>query len=149
MVDTTGERGHEAELHRLQGELLLQAIPEVPAAEACFLRAFDLARHQQARSWELRAAMSLSRLGSARANAFRPVRCWNQFTAGSARASTLPICWTPERCWTPYHETLEKAHAMEHTVVKRLPTIKVKAHSGQIVHAGPRRVPLLSGYCYR
>ena len=62
MVDTTGERGHEAELHRLQGELLLQAIPEVSAAEACFLRPLDVARHQQARSWELRAAMSLSRL---------------------------------------------------------------------------------------
>jgi len=63
IVDTTGERHTEAELHRLRGELLLrQAVPEVPAAEACFQRALDVARHQQATSYELRAAMSLSRL---------------------------------------------------------------------------------------
>ena len=63
IVDTTGERHTEAELHRLRGELLLrQAVPEVPAAEACFQRALDVARHQQAKSYELRAAMSLSRL---------------------------------------------------------------------------------------
>jgi hypothetical protein len=63
VVDTTGERQWEAELHRLHGELLLrQAAPEAPAAEACFQRALDVARHQQAKSWELRAAMSLARL---------------------------------------------------------------------------------------
>ena len=63
IVDTTGERFYEAELHRLHGELLLrQAVPEAPAAEACFQRALDVARHQQAKSWELRAAMNLARL---------------------------------------------------------------------------------------
>jgi predicted ATPase len=63
VVDTTEERRHEAELYRLQGELLLrQAVPDVPQAEACFQQALDIARRQQARSWELRAAMSLSRL---------------------------------------------------------------------------------------
>ena len=63
MVDTTGERHTEAELHRLHGELLLrQTIPDALAAEACFQRALDIARRQQAKSWELRAAMSLSRL---------------------------------------------------------------------------------------
>jgi predicted ATPase len=51
------------EAHRLQGELLLrQTVPELVQAEACFHRALSLARRQQARSWELRAAMSLSRL---------------------------------------------------------------------------------------
>jgi predicted ATPase len=63
MVDTTGERHTEAELHRLHGELLLrQAVPDAPQAEACFQRALDVARHQQAKSWELRAATSLARL---------------------------------------------------------------------------------------
>jgi len=63
MVDTSGGRRHEAELHRLHGELLLrQAVPDAPAAEACFQRALDVARCQQAKSWELQAAMSLSRL---------------------------------------------------------------------------------------
>jgi class 3 adenylate cyclase/predicted ATPase len=52
-----------AEAYRLQGELLLrQALPEAAQAEACFQRALTVARRQQAKSWELRAAMSLSRL---------------------------------------------------------------------------------------
>jgi len=52
-----------AEAHRLQGEFLLrQATPDVAQAEACLQQALAIARRQQARSWELRAAMSLSRL---------------------------------------------------------------------------------------
>jgi DNA-binding winged helix-turn-helix (wHTH) protein len=48
---------------RLQGELLLcQTVPDVARAEACFGQALTIARRQQAKSWELRAAMSLSRL---------------------------------------------------------------------------------------
>jgi class 3 adenylate cyclase/predicted ATPase len=63
LVEKTGERYYEAELHRLKGELLLQhAAPEVSHAETCFQQALDIARRQQARSLELRAAMSLGRL---------------------------------------------------------------------------------------
>jgi predicted ATPase/class 3 adenylate cyclase len=63
LVEKTGERYYEAELHRLKGELLLQhAAPEVSHAEACFQQALDIARRQQAKSLELRAAMSLGRL---------------------------------------------------------------------------------------
>jgi DNA-binding winged helix-turn-helix (wHTH) protein/tetratricopeptide (TPR) repeat protein len=63
VVDTTGGRYHAAELHRLHGELLLrQAVPDAPQAEACFQQALAIARCQQAKSWELRAAMSLARL---------------------------------------------------------------------------------------
>jgi predicted ATPase len=63
LVEKTGERYYEAELHRLQGELLLlQAAPEVSHAETCFQQALAIARRQQAKSLELRAAMSLSRL---------------------------------------------------------------------------------------
>jgi predicted ATPase len=52
-----------AETYRLQGEWLLQqAVPHTVQAEACFQQALALARRQQAKSWELRAAMSLSRL---------------------------------------------------------------------------------------
>ena len=58
-----GDRWYEAELHRLKGELLLrQAVPDAPQAETCFQQALAVARRQQAKSWELRAAMSLSRL---------------------------------------------------------------------------------------
>ena len=62
LLDQTGERCWAAELYRLKGELLLQAAADAPQAEACFQLALDVARRQQARAWELRAAMSLSRL---------------------------------------------------------------------------------------
>jgi predicted ATPase len=52
-----------AEVYRLQGAFLLrQPIPDVAQAEACFQQALAIARRQQAKSWELRAAMSLERL---------------------------------------------------------------------------------------
>jgi DNA-binding winged helix-turn-helix (wHTH) protein/predicted ATPase len=63
LVTTTGGCVYEAELYRLKGELLLhQALPDAAQAEVSFQQALKVARHQQARSWELRAAMSLSRL---------------------------------------------------------------------------------------
>ena len=62
-VDTTGLRFHEAELRRLTGECLLRrAMRDETRAETCFHRALDVARRQQAKSLELRAAMSLGRL---------------------------------------------------------------------------------------
>ncbi len=81
-VNQNGERYYEAELYRLKGELLLmqpnssavslaatagKAVIEIePAAvanaEGCFHQAIKIARKQQAKSWELRAAMSLGRL---------------------------------------------------------------------------------------
>ncbi|NIA72173.1 AAA family ATPase [Pelagibius litoralis] len=63
LVEQTGERWFEAELHRGRGELLLRSGgPEDPAIEACFEKALALAGRQQARLWELRAAISLGRL---------------------------------------------------------------------------------------
>ena len=63
VAHNSGERYYEAELHRLKGELLLALPGEQDAeAEACFRRALDVARRQQAKSLELRAAMSLARL---------------------------------------------------------------------------------------
>jgi predicted ATPase len=80
-VDKSGERFCEAELYRLRGELTLAQSnvqrlgssvldtqhpkPSTQAqaeAEACFLKAIDIARQQQAKSWELRATTSLARL---------------------------------------------------------------------------------------
>jgi predicted ATPase len=52
-----------AEAYRLRGELLLQqALPDGVQAGACFQQALAIARRQQAKAWELRAAMSLARL---------------------------------------------------------------------------------------
>jgi adenylate cyclase len=68
-VEKSGERSWQAEVHRLHGELLLQAAggeattsTAAEAAEVCFHQALLIARDQQARSLELRAAMSLGRL---------------------------------------------------------------------------------------
>jgi hypothetical protein len=79
-VDKTGERKHEAELYRLKGQLTLQKsqvsdsklpVENSPRSsvqtlesepEACFLKAIDIARRQQAKSLELRAIVSLARL---------------------------------------------------------------------------------------
>jgi predicted ATPase len=59
----SGARWWEAELYRLRGELLLQHTETQPGeAEACFQQALTVARRQQAKSLELRAAMSLTRL---------------------------------------------------------------------------------------
>ena len=62
-VETTKETWYEAEVHRIAGEIALMS-PERDAAkaEACFERALAVARAQQAKSWELRAAMSMARL---------------------------------------------------------------------------------------
>ncbi len=80
IVEKNEERWNEAELYRLKGELTLQKLPvhqdvtvarsgtiarSLPyrrEAEACFLKAIDIARKQQAKSLELRAVMSLVRL---------------------------------------------------------------------------------------
>ena len=61
-VRDTEERYAEAELYRLKGKLTLQQSRDVEEAETCFLQAIDIARSQQAKSWELRAATSLARL---------------------------------------------------------------------------------------
>jgi class 3 adenylate cyclase/predicted ATPase len=62
-IQTTKERWSEAEVHRIAGEIALKSPgPDVAKAEAYFQRALSVARQQQAKSWELRAAMSLARL---------------------------------------------------------------------------------------
>jgi class 3 adenylate cyclase/predicted ATPase len=62
-IKTTKERWTEAEAHRTAGEIaLLSPARDAAKAEAYFERALTVARQQQAKSWELRAAMSLARL---------------------------------------------------------------------------------------
>jgi predicted ATPase len=63
LVEQHEERYWAAEVARLQGILLLrQTMPRQAEAAACFCQTLDIARRQQAKSLELRAAMSLSRL---------------------------------------------------------------------------------------
>jgi predicted ATPase len=62
-VETANERWHEAEINRIAGEITLKS-PERDATKAQmhFERALAVARKQQAKSWELRAATSMARL---------------------------------------------------------------------------------------
>jgi predicted ATPase len=63
LVERTGERWFEAELHRHKGEVLLRWRDSDPTkAEACFRNAMAVAQAQCAKLWELRAATSLARL---------------------------------------------------------------------------------------
>jgi predicted ATPase len=63
IADRLNSRCQEAELHRIKGEILRGLDPSKEAeAGACFERSFEVARRQGARSWELRAAMSLGKL---------------------------------------------------------------------------------------
>jgi predicted ATPase len=86
--EASGRGDGLVEAYRLQGELLLQQDTRHKwvEAEACFQRALAVARQQQAKSWELRAAMSLSRLWQQQGkrqeahNLLAPVYHW--FTEG-------------------------------------------------------------------
>jgi predicted ATPase len=61
-VEKTGGAPLEAELHRLKGEALLAGARTVSEAETAIEKGIDGARRQNAKSWELRATMSLTRL---------------------------------------------------------------------------------------
>jgi predicted ATPase len=63
VAEKNDDRFHEAELHRLKGELLLAESPDqFEPAEACFRRAIEISRQQSSRAWELRATVSLARM---------------------------------------------------------------------------------------
>jgi predicted ATPase len=63
VAEKNDDRCHEAELHRLQGELWLAESPDqMAAAEDCLRRATETARRHGSKGWELRATMSLARL---------------------------------------------------------------------------------------
>src|SRR5262249_46681416 len=65
LVESTGERTWEAEVHRLKGERLLERAQDgagVDAAESCLEQAISVARRQEAHLLELRAAISLAHL---------------------------------------------------------------------------------------
>jgi predicted ATPase len=62
-VETTKEGWYLAEINRIAGEIaLLQPQPDATKAQEYYERALKVARQQQAKSWELRAAMSIARL---------------------------------------------------------------------------------------
>ena len=88
IAERTGERWFEAELHRVRGELIVahDRYGGSEEAEVCFRRALVVAKEQDAKAWELRAAASLARLwraqgkSSAACDLLAPIYSW--FTEG-------------------------------------------------------------------
>ena len=76
----------------MAGEIALIS-PERDTAKAVayFEQALTIARQQQAKSWELRAAMSLARLWRSQGEVQQRANCWLRFTGGSRKASTRAI----------------------------------------------------------
>ena len=100
VTNDTGERRWDAELHRLQGELLLARAAEQRHRGGNLLssgpgRGPPPAGEILGAAGRYEPALAC---GSARASAPRPTRCWRPSTAGSPRASTLPTSRRPGRC---------------------------------------------------
>ena len=90
-IETTKQTWYKADVHRTTGEIaVMSPDPDTAKAEAYFERALEIARAQQAKSFELRAAMSLARL-------WRDQGKWNE-----ARELLAPVYgWFTEGFDTP------------------------------------------------
>jgi predicted ATPase len=89
LVETTKESLWEAEVNRIAGELArMPPEPDAAKAEGYFERALAVARAQQAKSWELRAATTWRGSGAIRASGMKPAMSSLRSTVGSAKAST-------------------------------------------------------------
>jgi hypothetical protein len=91
--------------HQPGAAIALKSIePHAAKASTYFGRALAIARAQQTKSWELRAAMSLARLWRGQEeSALRPMTCSRRSTAGSPKASTRWISRRQRRCWRSWY----------------------------------------------
>ena len=150
VMDTTELRYYAAELYRLKGALLLQqAVPDAAQAEACFHQALDVARQQQAKSWELRAATSLARLWQSQGkrqeayDLLAPVYDW--FTEGFDTADSR----RRRRCSKRWGDNAGQYHAPMHTLSPK----SVSPHAPMALDccASCRILPvtyaMISGWC--
>jgi predicted ATPase len=140
-AENTKERWYEAEIYRVAGELArLSPSPDLVQAEEYFERALAIARAQQARSWELRAAMSLARMWceedkphEAR-DCLAPVHAW--FTEGFDTADL--------RQATALLDTLSSNGAIAHDVLPAAPLRRLRGRA-----AGARRTRTPANYLDR
>ena len=91
-METTKEAMFEAEVYRIAGEIALKS-PQLDAARAQsnFEHSLLVARKQQAKSLELRTAMSLARLWPTRENHSKLANCLLRYIAGSRKGSMRAI----------------------------------------------------------
>ena len=97
LMEETDDRFFQSEVLRIGGELLTTNMPRASRrlssteAEAHFLQAIKIAHRQKAKSFELRATVSLSRFWQKTGKAKEANGCWQNSTAGSPKASTRRI----------------------------------------------------------
>ena len=86
LAEKTSELWYQAEAFRVKGELLIQQKSDTAEVEDCYLKARGIASQQQAKMFELRAAMSLFRLWEAQGKAEygkqELVKLYDTFTEG-------------------------------------------------------------------
>jgi len=99
-VEKSGGAPLEAELYRLRGEALLAGAGTVSDAEAAIEKGIDVARRQNAKSWELRGAMSLARLGRQQGRHQEAMALLARSTARSPKASIPLTAKRPRSCST-------------------------------------------------
>ena len=126
LAGETGEHWFDAGLHRIRGEILLKQNPADPApAEAAFLAAIAVAQQQKARSFELRAALSLAKLYQSTG---RPTDAHD--VLGPALAGFSP---TPE-----FPEIAEAQELLAPSRPSPICECVVRASSGRFPHADVR-----------
>ena len=130
LAGETGEHWFDAGLHRIRGEILLKQNPADPApAEAAFLAAIAVAQQQKARSFELRAALSLAKLYQSTG---RPIDAHD--VLGPALAGFSP---TPEFPQIAEAKALFEALAADEEVkaeaARRAQRLKLQTDYGQAV----------------
>ena len=90
-IEQTGARWFHAEAHRVRGEVLLRRkTPDLPGAQAAFINAIQIAKAQQTKTFELRAAISLAKLYQATGRAKAARELLAPAVAGFAEGSELP-----------------------------------------------------------
>ena len=134
VVGATGEGLYEAELYRLHGDLL-RAHPSTPPrlerAEVSLHRALAIARQQQAKAWELRAAMSLARLWQQQGKRDEASALLAPSMAGSPRALTPPISRKRRRYWRSWGIKQRAHHAgvTLRPIVRQMTCITPRRHT--------------------
>jgi class 3 adenylate cyclase/tetratricopeptide (TPR) repeat protein len=103
-------------LYCIQGTLLLQRHPlDAQQAEACFQQALDVARRQQAKSWELRAAMSLARLWQRQGKPGEAHRLLAETYGWFTEGLIPPIYRRRRHCWRSWRQITYDVSS-EHTL---------------------------------
>ena len=127
--ERTGHRWFDAEIRRTRGEILFKQNPENPApAEDAFLTAIAVAQSQKARSFELRAALSLAKLYRSSGRAAMPTPCSARRSKASRRRRSFRRSPRRRRCSTRWRRRAVKADA-----ARRAQRLKLQTSYGQAV----------------